>query len=139
VDRDRLVVVEDEGGLRADRGAVERHVHRARRVAGGVSVSVANIEQLPLRRVEPLERRPRGEERPAVQRDYALDRRRPRRRDRGGVRDELLQVADPERLVAQALHADRRGLLASEPRAAERAAGVAGVDLRLVGQLGQAP
>ena len=139
MDRDRLVVVEHEAGFRPDRGAVERHVHRAVRVARGVGVGGADVEQLPSRCLEPLERRLRGQEGPAVQRDDALDRRRPRRRDRGRVRDELLQVADPERLVAQPLHADRRGLLAAKPGAAEGAAGVAGVDLGLVGQLGQPP
>ena len=67
--------------------------------------------------------------RPAVERDDASGRRRPRRRDRRRDEHELLDVAEPERRVRLALAADRRRPVAAHVAAAERARHVAGVDL----------
>jgi hypothetical protein len=135
VQRDPLLGLEDEAGLRPEASARDGDVQCARQVAGGKGLGGADVED---RDVVPRGRPERwlgGQERAAVQVDDSLHVRGSGRGRAGGAVHELLHRRDREHRVAAPLGPDRRRGRGAHSGAAERAGDVAREDAHSIGQL----
>ena len=106
-----------ERGARWERRAVDADVDRVRQVSGRELLAVSDVEHDRVAgRLEPLERRRRAEERPAVQLDDPVHVRRPRRVLAERVGDEVVDGVDLQRAVEPPLEPHGRGRVGPSPR-----------------------
>ncbi len=125
----------DERGLRPERAARDRDVHRTGSVTRSERVRGAHVEDDCVLRILHLrERRLRADERPAIEFDDPLHVRRLGRLRSGRCCDEIL-VALEQRMVVLALVPDRRRRFRAHRGAAKGAGDVSGIHLDAVTEL----